>query len=523
MKRINKKRLGSGAGLSSRSVDAYPGFRRRLLRAYFVVLIGSLAAPAFAVIPSLIGPLQALLGLVPQILLAIAAAFTALFSIRTWRLRTQQAARAAARHKTFVAGMIFGFMAVGYGGWKIYEYRVEANAMRGQRAPLPEPPSRVEPIVPSTNSLPTPSVAPATPNTLLPPPRLAWKISNSQADFASSPTVRGPLVYLAAGQASALGSRSGFVACVRAEDGQEIWRFPTERQVFSSPAVAGDAVLVGEGLHMDQQANLYCLDAPSGRLRWKFPVNSHVESSPVVREDRVYFGAGDAGVYCVELATGRQLWHHGGWHVDSRPAIAEGKIVVGSGYDPLTIACLDAAQGTVLWEFTPELPAWGEPRIINGRVLIGLGNGDFDRPASYPAGAMVALNLKDGAPLWRQDLPDSVFTAVAAENDQGFFGCRDGNLYAVDLVSGKILWKQSVGAPILSTPLLVGGMILFGANNGEVVSLSAKDGKPLWKFNARPFANFGARILSSPAWADGRLYIGVSAGCFLALTDLGSS
>lgn len=468
----------------------------------------------FGVIPSLVGPLQALLPLLTQILLAVAAFFTALFSVQAWRYRAQQAAQAAARHKAITAGIILGIGVLGYAGWWLYQKGVEAGASTGSAT------GNTAVVAPQGgNASPPP---PSSPLHTIAAPKLVWKWSAAAADFAPSPAVRGEHVFLASSESSPFGKRSGYLACVNAVDGTEVWRFPMERQVFSSPTIADDVVLIGEGLHFDTQTHLYCVDIVKGTLRWKFSVLSHIESSAVVYEDRVYFGGGDAGVFCVDLASGEQIWNRRGWHVDSRVAVSDGRVIVGSGYDPLAVACLDASSGKVIWEYSPELPAWGEPRIVGDRVLIGLGNGDFSRRASSPAGAVLALRLADGSELWRVGMPDSVFTAIAVENNRAYFGCRDGTVSAVDVTAGEVRWSQNVGAGVLSSPKLFRGMLFFGADDGQVRALRAADGALLWTFNARAFGNMGARILSSPAIADGRLFIGLSSGAFLALTDLGS-
>ncbi len=472
-----------------------------------------------AVIPSLMGPLQALMALLPQILLALAAFFTAIFSVQSWRLRAQAASQKAAKNKLVVSIVALVIVAIGFGGWWLYKQGQQSALMvQPKQTATPTNPgvSPANPLAvsPSPNDPP-----PVAPGPQLPSPKVAWKITGQLTDFSPSPTVRGDFVYLGGGQGSAFTGTSGFVACVKASDGTEIWRFPTPRHVFSSPAVADGSVLFGEGLHTDRETNLYCLDEKNGQLRWKFTIPSHLESSPLIANGRVYFGGGDAGVYCVNLADGTEIWHRRGWHVDTRGALADGKLIVGTGYDPLTVACLEAATGKILWEYTPEVSAWGEPRIVGSQVIIGIGNGTYSGPAASPEGSLLALNLSDGKELWRVRLSDAIFGAPAIEGDRAYFGCRDGHVYAVDLGKGTIVWKQRIGSPVLCSPRYYNGSIVFGANDGQIRALRATDGTPLWQFNAKIFGGFGCRIISTPALADGKLYVGLSPGAFLALTE----
>ena len=57
----------------------------------------------------------------------------------------------------------------------------------------------------------------------------------------------------------------------------------------STPALAAGRLYVGEGLHEDADCRLYCLEAATGRELWSFAARSHVESSPRVAGGRVFF------------------------------------------------------------------------------------------------------------------------------------------------------------------------------------------------------------------------------------------
>ena len=148
---------------------------------------------------------------------------------------------------------------------------------------------------------------------------------------------------------------------------------------------------------------VYCLDAVSGKERWRFTtgpriagfsgiddVKQGVDSSAAVVDDRVYFGAWDGKAYCLDLNTGKESgrsrtrgrsttarprWPAAGsssaaptapstagtrdrqgdlgerrWpskhsdHMMSSPAVQNGVVYVGSGYDGPLFA-LDAASG----------------------------------------------------------------------------------------------------------------------------------------------------------------------------------
>src|SRR5262249_19008112 len=63
------------------------------------------------------------------------------------------------------------------------------------------------------------------------------------------------------------------------------WRFVTNGDVISSPAVAGDVLYIGSG-----DGSLYALDRFTGAKRWSYDAGSSVSSSPAVANGLVIFG-----------------------------------------------------------------------------------------------------------------------------------------------------------------------------------------------------------------------------------------
>jgi outer membrane protein assembly factor BamB len=63
--------------------------------------------------------------------------------------------------------------------------------------------------------------------------------------------------------------------------------------VDSSPAIAGDRVLVGSG-----DGRLYVFDLASGKKLWEFEAGSALSASPAVAAGRVVIGAADGRLYC---------------------------------------------------------------------------------------------------------------------------------------------------------------------------------------------------------------------------------
>src|SRR5439155_12707095 len=108
---------------------------------------------------------------------------------------------------------------------------------------------------------------------------------------------------------------------------------------------------------------------------WETPIAGHVESSPAVAGDRVYFGAGQAGIVCLDAASGRQRWRFPGRHADASPAVEGGRRVIGAaGPAGPSLVCLDAASGKLVWETRCALPLTGAPAVQDGRLWVGSGS-----------------------------------------------------------------------------------------------------------------------------------------------------
>ena len=73
------------------------------------------------------------------------------------------------------------------------------------------------------------------------------------------------------------------------------WKFHTDGQVISSPAVANGVAFVGS-----TDGNLYAVDLESGAQKWKLFTGVRVTSSPAVENGVVYFGSADGNLYALE-------------------------------------------------------------------------------------------------------------------------------------------------------------------------------------------------------------------------------
>ena len=464
----------------------------------------SSAGTAHAVIPQLLGPLSALLSIVPQLLAIIGVALLTVFVFaRDWLKGLFYRIRESVLLKTIT--LILLLVLLGGGVWVIYsglQYATIQGGVPLENQPPQRPWHAFRGGVTRTgvlDNLPGPTN-----------PAVSWLFKGEGdvvVDFVSSPAVVGPLVYVSAARGSFFSS-GGTVYCLNTYNGRDFWRLEGPVQIFSSPTVVGGRVYVGEGFHQDADCHLYCLDANNGHLIWKFKTASHVESTPFVSQGKVYFGAGGDGVYCLDALEGKEIWHYPSVHVDISPVVWKGKVYFGTGYGEYRIYAVDANSGEEVWSKRVDYPVWGSPSAEGDTVFFGLGNGNFIESAAVPQGRVTAHNAETGEQIWKYEAEDSVLTAVAYRNGFVYFGSRDGNIYALNATNGTLRWKSRIGSPVVSSPAVTESAVYAGADNGVIYRIDISNGNVVWQVDTDRITG-GGPIYSSPAIANGKLYIGL--------------
>ncbi len=349
---------------------------------------------------------------------------------------------------------------------------------------------------------------------------LRWKFKTG-GRITSSPAVSAGLVYF--------GSFDSNFYAVDAATGQLKWKFTTggERRFaanhlhgaepaaetmpdpfdfyLSSPVVANGAVYFGSG-----DTNIYALDGATGDLKWKFKTGDVVHSSPAISDGTLFAGSWDSYFYALDSATGKEKWRfktgddpniHNQVGIQSSAAVANG--VVYFGCRDSKFYAVDAATGKQLW-FFPNKGSWviASPAVFDGKVYF----------ATSDTGLIHALDAKSGAPLFSLDNKHwPMFSSPAIAGDTLYIGSHEGKLLAIDLKAQKFAWTFETDG---------------SKANGS--TFTKPDGSP--KYEAAFFDFFyddmvsgvqkmmavGA-ILSSPAIANGTIYVGSTDGNIYAL------
>ncbi|HET8521982.1 MAG TPA: PQQ-binding-like beta-propeller repeat protein [Thermomicrobiales bacterium] len=314
-------------------------------------------------------------------------------------------------------------------------------------------------------------------------PAIAWSFP-TQEDIYSSPAVVDGAVYF--------GGNDGRLYAVDALDGSERWHFQTEGHQISSPALADGMAFIGS-----DDDHIYAVDTATGKEQWRFDAGSYVYASPVVVDNVVYAGTG-AGLYAIDAATGAEIWHLQDEDIVSfqEPAVADGMVYAGG--DAVLVA-VDAAGGRERWRFeTPgDIPA--APAIAGGVIFFGTEDGGF-----------YAIDAETGQERWHVDT-DEINVAAAIANGVVYVG-DSTSLYALDAGTGKERWQVELEDGLeYSSPTVAGGVV-FAADDDGLHAFDAGTGEELWRMATE------STLTSDPVAVDGVIYVGDFGGAFHAIS-----
>jgi outer membrane protein assembly factor BamB len=348
-----------------------------------------------------------------------------------------------------------------------------------------------------------------------------------------------------------------------------LWSYATDNDVVSSPAIVNGVVYVGSN-----DGNVYAINASTGHELWQTGTFGEVQSSPAVANGIVYVGSDDGNLYALRSGTGAPLFTFGtngtfatGGPVTQPPTISNGVIYVPSSSSSATrIDALNASTGTLLWSYSIPTPSGYEATasglvVTNGAIYFNYTQTSFD--PGLIQGSLYALKAVSGALIYEEQQAtntsgscslqsvanptvanglifiqaeigicavDASTGALRWEYDPMFGGYGGGsspvvadnvvyadyffNLVALNATSGAHLWTYTNGAPvggiIDSSPAIANGVIYVGSSDGGIYALDSSSGAVLWSDAT------GGAVAASPAIANGQVYVGSDDGSLYA-------
>ena len=248
---------------------------------------------------------------------------------------------------------------------------------------------------------------------------LVWKFQipwNFQGWVAPSPIVQDGIVYQVGGSSVYSVYSISLLEMENETTPKLVWKYdltldaPINRTVISSPTYGDGRIFLAYSVFTRQNENctnnLICLGANDGRLLWNNTVANRRSifmfdcPSPSFSNGCVY-GEAYGTVYCFEAVSGRLLWSFGSGGGGTSPAIALGKLYVGTAEErDNTLFCLDASTGNVIWHRGGFMGGGGpiyavdlsSPAVADGKVFISLMTPGYEE--------FYALNAENGEFVW---------------------------------------------------------------------------------------------------------------------------
>ena len=251
------------------------------------------------------------------------------------------------------------------------------------------------------------------------------------------------------------------------------------------------------------------LDASSGGKLWTKKLRSPARSAPAATGGKVFVVSQTNELIALNQSDGEEVWSYsgipesGGVLSSASPAVAGGTVIFPSISGE--VIAMSIAKGE---------PAWVDAVSRSYRVQAVSGLGDVSASpvvadgvvyATGVSGRIVALSLKSGDRLWKQDV-GSVHTPVVSGGSVFLVDLRD-RAVALDRRTGKVIWATQLprgdedDRKIWAGPALAGGALWFASNEGKLISVNATSG------TLGQQRTIGKPTFVAPVAASGRLLV----------------
>ncbi|MGE5386945.1 MAG: outer membrane protein assembly factor BamB [Betaproteobacteria bacterium] len=332
--------------------------------------------------------------------------------------------------------------------------------------------------------------------------KVRWSVNIGQSkDYIFAPAIVGSSVYVAAADGS----------IARIDDGAVAWRIKAGQPLSAGVGSDGKLVVVGTA-----KGDVLAFSAMDGKPLWQVKVTSEVLAPPSVGDDGVAVRSGDNRVFLLDAKDGARKWFYQrttpplSLRSFAGPVFADQYLF--SGFPAGKLVALDLRNGAPVWEGTVALPK-GATELDRVADIVSLPVIDGRQVCAVAfQGRVACFDLGQGGQLlWARDISSA--TGVAIEGRYLFVSDEKGNVHALDRSSGGSVWKQDkLLNRKLSAPAVRRNLIAVGDFEGIVHLLRREDGE----FAARVRTD-GTAIRTPPQVAGTAFIVQTSGGAVLAI------
>ncbi len=226
------------------------------------------------------------------------------------------------------------------------------------------------------------------------------------SEIKSSPVVYGDRILI--------GSYDEHLYCVSTKNGTVIWKAKTNGPVHSTPGIAGGMAFIAGCDEVFRAIRI-----SDGKEVFSVSSGAYTGASPALRSGMAYYGTFNNEVLGVSLAKKEVLWRYEHpqrkFPFYSSAAVTASRVVLG-GRDKMVHGL--TLSGKPAWAFTTRARVESSPAIAGGKVFVGSNDGRF-----------YVLSLTNGTKLWEFNAGAPLSASPAIANGKVVIGSQDGRLY----------------------------------------------------------------------------------------------
>ncbi|MGH8759869.1 MAG: outer membrane protein assembly factor BamB, partial [Burkholderiales bacterium] len=332
--------------------------------------------------------------------------------------------------------------------------------------------------------------------------RVEWRAHVGSAGvYLFAPAFYRDGVYAAGGR--------GNIVRLNAATGKAVWRVDTKAPLSGGVGVGENMVMVGTA---KGAVLAYDLD---GKPLWKSTVSSEVLSAPQAADGFVVVRSGDSRIFGLDAKDGTRRWEYQTitppltLRANPGVIIIEGFVIAGMPAGKLAV--LNLANGGVVWE-TTVAAAKGDNELERITDIAGAPLVEQQKVCAVTfQGRAGCYETERGGQLWARAA--SSVGGLAADDLSVYLSEDTGAVVALDKKTGASVWRQdSLSHRGLSTPLAFGNYVVVGDFEGQVHFLKIEDGS----FAAR-IGTDGGGIAAAPRRVDDKVLVQTRKGGVYAI------
>jgi outer membrane protein assembly factor BamB len=296
--------------------------------------------------------------------------------------------------------------------------------------------------------------------------RVEWRANVGSAGvYLFAPAFYQDGVYAAGGR--------GKIVRLNAATGKTVWRVDTKVGLSGGVGVGENMVMVGTA---KGAVLAYDLD---GKPLWKSTVSSEVLSAPQAADGFVVVRSGDSRIFGLDAKDGSRRWEYQTitppltLRANPGVIIVAGFVIAGMPAGKLVV--LNLANGGVVWE-TVVAVAKGDNELERITDIAGAPLVEQQKVCAVTfQGRAACYETERGGNLWARAA--SSVGGLAADDLSVYLSEDTGAVVALDKKTGASVWRQdSLSHRGLSTPLVFGNYVVVGDFEGQVHFLKIEDG-----------------------------------------------